>query len=1029
MNRVIVKNGSRVNWETTFENLQDYTQLNNLNYMTAIFETFGVGVNTVSGISDSADTTMQVYDAGSGSLGVHAGIAITSGLYFIEIPETTVLYPVAGTHRLFCKYVGVDSGSTPVVDGFVYASSATTAPTSSLAGYQFVWDIDPQEYGVALADVVSTGSAITSITDIRYLNALKLRDDIYSDNVVRKNNIELQRINGPVSVPSLEVVATSGEQWIEKQTQSNVTFHDMAFADSLNGVVVGDHGTIWRTVDGGTNWNYVSVSGTVSKDVLYGVHGTGNTFLAVGYFGKNYYSTNTGASWTALNASGISAVSEGFYGLCCWVFDNNSFLLGGNSGNTFPGIWKTDDAGATWTAGSNAPVGSNVYDMTFFQNATSTTTAVGVAVGSFGNIYRTTNGGTSWTKITAVGQSLRSVHFPTTSIGYTVGDSGFIYKSTDAGLTWTALTSPTGKALYAVNFYNANVGYICGVNGAIYKTVDGGVTWSLQPAGGLSSWATAVTAFTLNKAIITGWAGAIRLRTDSAKLTLTGSSDGGDYALSGDDVRDLKAWRHQQNTDTGTTSMSFKVNVGQGGTGAVYSATYTPGTAATWWDTTTGLGDAPQINWNNVDRIKVEDSSYAQIPDVPNGDWSMFARATNFNIAIPAYATGVSGIKVGIKKKVGNSNKANISDLFVNLYLNGERIGINKAKLNDWTTTGTWTYYGGEVDTWGRVLTFTDITDPTFGVTISVISPEGVLDGSAEIDAIKMTVYFDMMSYEGTPVALSTELNTATAYLTQELNDHKAGNDHDMHYVTLDTSQEITAQKRFKANVYLTNTNNYIQACNGIAATNYRYFDMVFSNGATTFWQPASNTTWANTTPVKKVLTINGDARTFNIESDYTLQTAGKTVATQDYVNSLVRTGRFVIPLSQYIDLSALAVSGICNIVDHTNKPLWIVPPIPSTLTQVVITDGYEDNVAGWITPVITSTSYTFTNATSAIRVLFPRLVTFTSPGADLALKFQLVGMKTDGGSTQTVIFEKAFAAWQGPPGVMQFSASLMFSI
>jgi hypothetical protein len=73
--------------------------------------------------------------------------------------------------------------------------------------------------------------------------------------------------------------------------------------------------------------------------------------------------------------------------------------------------------------------------------------------------------------------------FPTSSIGYLTENNGNIYKTTDGGGTWVKLTSPAnGNVINCVSFSNDTLGYIgCDV-GLLYYTTNGGTGWTMSLA-------------------------------------------------------------------------------------------------------------------------------------------------------------------------------------------------------------------------------------------------------------------------------------------------------------------------------------------------------------------------------------------------------------------------------------------------------------------------------------------------------------------------------------------------------------------
>jgi len=104
-----------------------------------------------------------------------------------------------------------------------------------------------------------------------------------------------------------------------------------------------------------------------------------------------------------------------------------------------------------------------------------------------GEIIRTTNGGTNWSRV-LLDSNLRvkSFYFTDQNTGYAVGGSyalyGKIMKTTNSGLNWfTYLDNyPFGTYyhFYNINFANENTGFISNQLG-VYKTINGGINWSM----------------------------------------------------------------------------------------------------------------------------------------------------------------------------------------------------------------------------------------------------------------------------------------------------------------------------------------------------------------------------------------------------------------------------------------------------------------------------------------------------------------------------------------------------------------------
>ncbi len=200
--------------------------------------------------------------------------------------------------------------------------------------------------------------------------------------------------------------------------------------------------------------------------------------------------TDGGNTWTPGNINvgnvglGISMI-HGISSTTAWLaaYPNAAGQLGG--------IWKTTNGGATWTKQTTAT----------FSNAASFTNVVhfwdaneGFCMGDPINgefeIYRTVNGGTNWTLVSGanIPNPLSGEYGYTRQIdvfgnnAWFSTNKGRIFHSTDKGATWAVYTSPIldfGGANISGNFSycSATVGYIVTSGGAVYQTNNSGSTW------------------------------------------------------------------------------------------------------------------------------------------------------------------------------------------------------------------------------------------------------------------------------------------------------------------------------------------------------------------------------------------------------------------------------------------------------------------------------------------------------------------------------------------------------------------------
>ena len=112
----------------------------------------------------------------------------------------------------------------------------------------------------------------------------------------------------------------------------------------------------------------------------------------------------------------------------------------------------------------------------------------GYAVGTFGTIMRTKDGGLSWGReYCPTERTLRSVSFTNIYTGFAVGGDyplGYvIIKTTNSGVNWSLLDSGTSAVLYKVHAITPQIVYCAGTDGMILSTTNGGLNWSTQVSG------------------------------------------------------------------------------------------------------------------------------------------------------------------------------------------------------------------------------------------------------------------------------------------------------------------------------------------------------------------------------------------------------------------------------------------------------------------------------------------------------------------------------------------------------------------
>jgi len=106
-----------------------------------------------------------------------------------------------------------------------------------------------------------------------------------------------------------------------------------------------------------------------------------------------------------------------------------------------------------------------------------------IIVDAQGRLLRTTDG-RSFVVSSLTDVPMYGVSFANANVGIAVGDSGALFRSSDGGETWTRQDSGTINPLLSVSLVDENIATVVGFQGTILRTVDGGATWMPQELAG-----------------------------------------------------------------------------------------------------------------------------------------------------------------------------------------------------------------------------------------------------------------------------------------------------------------------------------------------------------------------------------------------------------------------------------------------------------------------------------------------------------------------------------------------------------------
>src|SRR5690606_10054533 len=124
---------------------------------------------------------------------------------------------------------------------------------------------------------------------------------------------------------------------------------------------------------------------------------------------------------------------------------NSLILYGETQGG---GLNRSTDGGASWTGIVPTGAGDAAWVMPYVIDPNAATTLYA----GYEEVWKTTNRGTNWTKISnfATSNSLRYIAVARSNSDYIyTGTSGILYKTTDGGTSWSTITPnlPGGSAI------------------------------------------------------------------------------------------------------------------------------------------------------------------------------------------------------------------------------------------------------------------------------------------------------------------------------------------------------------------------------------------------------------------------------------------------------------------------------------------------------------------------------------------------------------------------------------------------------
>ncbi|MHB8420255.1 MAG: VPS10 domain-containing protein [Myxococcales bacterium] len=261
-----------------------------------------------------------------------------------------------------------------------------------------------------------------------------------------------------------------------------------AGGDMFGAATSNDQGANWQPALGFEMWEMADFTW----------HPTNPAVVWAGSRGGPYESLDNGKTWTPMR-TGMPAASTTTYTaeIEKVIFDpNNSntlLALGGNfrrlsgNGSSWGEVWKSTNGGASWSQIGSVGSGVNILTGGFAAGSSSLVYAVTPS-----GVFQSTDGGATWSDVTggiSGTPAFLALHPTDPKTLWVSTRNGLIYKSTDGAQSWQSSSSGLQSSSYAtndsfvvVNPKNPNVLYANLPAGswmdAVYLSTNGGNSWT-----------------------------------------------------------------------------------------------------------------------------------------------------------------------------------------------------------------------------------------------------------------------------------------------------------------------------------------------------------------------------------------------------------------------------------------------------------------------------------------------------------------------------------------------------------------------
>jgi photosystem II stability/assembly factor-like uncharacterized protein len=188
--------------------------------------------------------------------------------------------------------------------------------------------------------------------------------------------------------------------------------------------------------------------------------------LVVGNAGVVLKTMNSGSYWSLI------AGPNGYNNMCVYFKSLQLAFMGSSNGN----IYTTTNFGTSWTEQTTGAI-YELSSITFSPSGN-----IGWAGNYNGSVFKTTNDGVNWVSLVTSPGYYAKVFALDDYRCWFIDNYGYVFRTTNSGTNFSS-SRPVTSALCDVQFVTSTIGYAVGDSGKILRSTDGGITFTQLTSG------------------------------------------------------------------------------------------------------------------------------------------------------------------------------------------------------------------------------------------------------------------------------------------------------------------------------------------------------------------------------------------------------------------------------------------------------------------------------------------------------------------------------------------------------------------